>query len=332
MSPVDYVQIGLELLLSVPVSLILYFVGERASRRRNEQLLAAISKVREGSSGGDKASRKVTEAGGARSKRGGRARPSTPSGGTTDQYRGISPSPPEPSSVVVRFGRSRWVKRLRTLLTAAFLLILSPWLVAYWLVKWSISNTLVLVVVWYQVTPARPLLNTLFEFEDWGFWALVALLAGIGILTWVRGQWKSWAFLHPEEIRLYSDGRLVSVSSEVVRPSRALAFLVFESTYLTPIVLAAFALWFILAPLTQLHTDYYLSDPTEILVFLPAFLTLVMVGWSSTLWVSAAILRSQVSTVMQHQAVIEGYRPQFQQPSRSSRSSVRPSAASERSG
>jgi len=216
----------------------------------------------------------------------------------------VTIEPSFPDRIVERIGSSRWVLRARALLAAVFLLVLSPWLISYWLLKWNLTDLLLIDADWYEFPPIRPLINDLANFEEWGFWTLAVILLSMVGLTWIRARWKTWAFLHPIEVRFYPDGSTVALSEEVVAPNRALRYVLDHTLALSVLVAAGAALWFFAAPYTQLPSNLVNFDPTQVLAFFPWFLILTWSGWNSFLYAAGVVVVGQIRTLELHRIAI----------------------------
>jgi hypothetical protein len=306
-----WAELTIGVLSSIVISSLFFFLTERANERRYAQLLSALAAAaKQPASGEGEFEPREGNAGPRRPKRSKKSRPAG-SGDWVERYRGVSIEYSDQPGPIARLGRSIWLRRARVALGAVFLLVLSPWLVSFWLLRWNLNDQVLISFDWYEFPPIRPLINALSDFETWGFWLLVSLLLCEALLSWSRQKWKVWAFLHPAEVRFYPDGSYEALSAELVVPSRVAVFVVRHSGALTICVAILAAAWYLIAPYTQLPANLVVYDPTVLAAFYPLYLLFVMSIWMSVLWILASFLRLQLDTLDKHRQIVTRLQMRF---------------------
>jgi hypothetical protein len=226
-------------------------------------------------------------------------------------YRGVSLNYADSSRTEAGRWRDKWTQRARIGVGAVFLLVLSPWLISFWLLRWNIGDLAILSFDWYEFPPVRSLIDDLSNFELWGFWVLVILLVSEAVLTWLHGRWKAWAFLHPLELRLYDDGTCLAVSEERVTPSRALIFVERHSVLLTCVVILVGTAWYWISPYTQLPPTAVSFSAVDFAAFFPIYMLVVMTFWASVRWGGTVVLAHQLHVLDLHEALIKRLRSEL---------------------
>ena len=301
---VDYSGFIYPVIAAGVIAVVIALIQSRHARSDKREILTAIQSLAQAfnvsQSGGADKERRPTSGKGKRTHK----REQRGSNETEEFVQVLHLPPAEPRSVLTRFGEHRWAHYLAWILTVVFVAVLVPWFIVWFFTSWYLPTEFDLSAVWYLLPFTQPYISAILDFVSIGFWVLIGVFVSLVLVRYSIRRWRAWSFLHPEEVRLYPDGSILTGSAEVVRPNRvALFFIKHRVSTSIGWIVAATSLYFLI-PYSQGVPVVLEEQVSYQILYFPTILSIIMMLWSMLLEFLDRLLMADIRVLEQRRSLV----------------------------